>query len=186
MTGAMYNRKQLSQGFTLVELIVAAALFATVIAVSVNLFILTLRKPLIEVDNQHLQEEVSYLFELLANKMTTATIDYDSYGGTLTNPVTDLYLNEEGVIMRYYLSGGQIMQEDVAATTSTPVTTTSNNDVLIDSVRFYGYPTSDPTDPATSINYQPTVLVAITGHSVKDSTRTFKVQTLLTTRGYVR
>jgi prepilin-type N-terminal cleavage/methylation domain-containing protein len=182
MIGAMQNRK----GFTLVELLVAAALFATVIAVAVNLFILALRRPLIEVDNQHLQEEVTYMFEVLANRLTTSTI---AYGNTaITNPTSELYLTDPrgSAVYRYYLSGSQILVEEVSTGISTPMTTTANNDVAIDSLRFYVYPQSSPADPSAAVNNQPAVVVAVSGHSVKDTARTFKIQTLLTSRIYVR
>ena len=78
------------------------------------------------------------------------------------------------------------MVEDISSATSSPVTTTANNDIVIDSLRFYVYPQSNPADPSAAVNNQPAVVIAVTGHSVKDSARTFKVQTLLTSRIYVR
>ncbi len=184
MIGNMHNPK----GFTLVELLVAAALFATVIAVAVNLFILTLRKPLIEVDNQHLQEEVSYLFETLSNRMLESQIGYGYYSATITNPQSELYLTDAdgNNTYRYYLSGGQVRYEDLTTGLNYPITTTASSDVTIDTIRFYIYPQSDPTDPTAGVNNQPSVVVLVTGHSAKDAARTFKLQTMLTTRVYVR
>ncbi|MFA6474908.1 MAG: prepilin-type N-terminal cleavage/methylation domain-containing protein [Patescibacteria group bacterium] len=183
----MHNRK----GFTLVELLVAAALFATVMAVTVNLFILALRKPLTGIDTQHVQEEMNFFLETLASQMTSAEISYSSYTIIpLVNPVNDLYLavsDTGGVVTyRYFLMGGQVIRKNVATDIDTPITTSVHNDVVIDALSFYIYPQTNPTDPTLNINYQPSVMILITGHSVKDASQIYKLQTFLTTRQYAR
>ncbi len=180
----MHNRK----GFTLVELLVAAALFATVVVIAVNIFILTLRRPLQEIDNQHVQEEISYLFEALAFQVRSNQLDYTQYT-TITNPVAELYLVDldgSSDQVRLYLSSGQVWLELITTGVSYPVTTVSSNDVSIDSLQFFIYPQTDPSDPSVGDNYQPAVVMYVAGHSVKDPTVTFSAQTLMTFRAYVR
>lgn len=180
----MHNRK----GFTLVELLVAAALFATVVVIAVNIFILTLRKPLQEIDNQHVQEEISYLFEALAFQVRSNQLDYTRQG-VITNPESELYLvGLDGTSdqVHLYLSSGQVWLEKVTTGATYPLTTVSTNDVSIDSFQFFIYPQTDPTDPSVGDNYQPAVVMYVSGHSVKDPTVTFSAQTLMTFRSYVR
>lgn len=180
----MHNRK----GFTLVELLVAAALFATVVVIAVNIFILTLRKPLQEIDNQHVQEEISYLFEALAFQVRSNQLDYGQYTA-ITNPVAELYLvGLDGTSdqSRLYLSSGQVFLEKISTGSTYPLTTVSSNDVMIDVLQFFIYPQTDPSDPSVGDNFQPAVVLYISGHSVKDPTVTFSAQTLMTFRAYVR
>lgn len=181
MIGVMLNRK----GFTLVELLVAAALFATVVVVAVNIFILTLRKPLLQIDNQHLQEEIVYAFELLEYQLSQGQIDYTAYT-TLTNPVTELYFLSESEQMKLYLTGGQVVVENVASGEQYPLTTTAGGDVTIDDLVMYVYPTTDPSNPTSGPDYQEAVVVYMSGHSVNDTATTFAAQTFITFRKYVR
>lgn len=183
MIGAM----QLRKGFTLVELLVAAALFATVVVVAVNIFILTLRKPLRQIDNQHLQEEVSYVFEVMSYQLTQAQIDYSLYGGSITNPVNTLYLTFPGdEQVEISLDSGQIILANLTSSDKTPLSSTVNGDVEIDELVFYVYPTADPTDPANGIDRQEAVVAYISGHSVQDVATEFAAQTFITFRSYAR
>lgn len=185
MIGVMLNHK----GFTLVELLVAAALFSTVVVVAVNIFVLTLRKPLLQIDNQHLQEEIVYAFELMEYQLSQAQIDYATYTtlyGGITNPVTELYFFNGSDQLKMYLTGGQIVLENTTSSEKYPLTTTASGDVAIDELTMYIYPTTDPTDPANGINDQEAVVVYISGHSVLDPTTTFAAQTFITFRNYVR
>lgn len=177
----MLNRK----GFTLVELLVAAALFATVVVVAVNIFILTLRKPLLQIDNQHLQEEIVYAFELLEYQLSQAKIDY-TYYSSITNPLTELYYLVDGAQMKLFLSGGQIIVEEVASGVQYPLTTTAGGDIFIDDLILYAYPKTDPSNPISGPDYQEAVVVYISGHSVNDPNTTFAAQTFITFRTYVR
>lgn len=173
-------------GFTIVELVVAAALFATIVTVAVNLFVLTLRQPLTEVDNQHLQEEIDFVFEGLASNLSDLTIDYDEYAATITNPQATLYLHGDTQEVYITLVGGQIMFTNTTTGLSSPLTSLNNDDVEIDTLSFYIYPQSDPADVTNNVNYQPAVVMRIAGHSVKQTQRTFQAQSFLTLRTYVR
>ncbi|EKD79655.1 MAG: hypothetical protein ACD_41C00016G0002 [uncultured bacterium] len=180
---------RLHKGFTLVELLVAAALFATVVVVAVNIFVLTLRKPLRQIDNQHVQEEINYVFELLSYQISQATIDYDTYDtlyGGITNPVSELYIDLTGDELEIFLDSGQIWLGNLVSGDKYPLSSTVDGDVEIDELTFYVYPTSDPTDPANGVHYQEAVVVYISGHGVQDPTATFAAQTFITFRSYVR
>ncbi|EKD79544.1 MAG: hypothetical protein ACD_41C00041G0004 [uncultured bacterium] len=173
------------KGFTLVELLVAAALFATVVVVAVNMFVVTLNKPLRQIDNQHLQEEIAYAFELLEYQLSQGKINYAAYT-TISNPVTTLYFWADGEQMKLYLTGGQVVIENIASGEEYPLTTTAGGDVTIDDLVMYLYPTTDPADPANGVNYQEAVVVYLSGHSVVDPNTTFAAQTFITFRNYVR
>lgn len=177
-------------GFTLLELVVASAIFVVLITLAVNVFVLVLRVPIRAIDQHHLYEEVTYVFEQATYQIHHATIDYASQG-TMTNPEIQLYLlANDGSGDRYqlYLNSGQI---NMAVTTSSgttiyQLTSDPTTDVYIDTLQFYIYPTVDPFDPDSNNNNQPAVVMHMTGHSVHNAAVMFSMQTLITLRVYER
>lgn len=178
-------------GFTIIELVVASALFAVIISLAVNLFVVALRTPIQEIERHHLYEQVTYVFEQSTYYIHQSTIDYVNQG-TITNPTTQLHLmanNDSGERYRIYVASGQIKIDITSATnvtTTYPLTTSPTTDVYIDALQFYIYPTVNSFDPATGNNNQPAVVMHIRGHSAKRSTTTFSMQTLITLRHYER
>lgn len=180
--------QRMAAGFTLVEMLVAAALFSLVMISAVNLFIIFLRRPLQQIDEYHVYEEVNYALNELTAHARESYIDYATYV-TVTNPATDLYMVEaDGVQFHAYLSAGQLWVDTTngSTTTTTPLTSSSTADVYIDSFTVYLYPSLDPFDVTTGENSQPAVVISIVGHSVTNTTVTFASQTLISTRVYER
>lgn len=179
-------------GFTLVELVVASALFAVIVALAVNLFVAALRTPIQEIERHHLYEQVTYVFEQSTYYIHRSSIDYSHYGASTTNPVTELYLTaNDGSDENYriYLDSGQMKVDITVGNNSTityPLTTSPTTDVYIQAAKFYVYPTVDSFDPANNNNNQPAVVVYVQGYSVKRPTSVFSMQTLITLRRYER
>lgn len=185
---AQQPKQHTSPGFSLLEIVVAAALFSVIMVAVVNLFVIFLRRPLQQIDEYHVYEEVNNaLWEL--NRLTySEKIDYTTYG-TISNPETDLYLvaTDNSETVHIYLSSGQLFATIVdAGGTDTIALTSSSNEVYIDTFSVYVYPSLDPFIIANATNSQPAVVIQIVAHSVSNPAVTFTAQTLITTRVYER
>ncbi len=189
MIGNMRNKS----GFTLVEIVVAAALFSMIMVAAVNLFVLFLREPLQQIDEFHVYEEINNVMAQLTSYSRDQMIDYSvsDYSSGFSNPQSKLYLvsTDATTSTEIYLSSGQLFATITTGTTpvTTPLTSNSSNQVFIDTFNVYVYPNSDPFDLAASPpNSQPAVVVHIVGHSVTDTSVTYTAQTLISTRVYER
>lgn len=184
ITGNMAIKQNNNSGFTLVEMLVAAAVFAIVMVIAVDLFVLVLRTPLQQVDTQHVQEELNYVFEQVAQTARVSQIDYNSYAA-FTNPQTDLYFKTATTTTHIYLSGGQIV-ESVDSGAAVPLTTSSSSDVVISQMVVYVYPGTDPADTSSIVNNQETVVLYLEGRSMADPSHPVSAQTMITLRYYAR
>ena len=180
------NRK----GFTLVEILVASAIFVIVVVIVMDLFLLFYRQSYRQGEQAQLEQSLSYVYFILTGELHSQwTIDYASYGGTITNPQTTLYLIDEssGDQRTLYLGAGQLYFTTSSSTVQEPITPDVPK-VYIDSVEFYLYPSTDPFDvaAATLPDNQPAIVMFITAHNPDDATITATYQTVISTRYYGR
>lgn len=187
----MHSKFHTTAGFTLVEILVAAAVFAIVMVIAVDVFVLVLRKPLKQVDTQHVQEELNYVFEKIASDVRTKGIDYTTYPSGFGNPQTEIYLTNGSTKTRLYLSAGRLFHSDTSigsgAVTTVPLTTSNSSDVVIDQMTVYVYPTTDPTKTTGTVtNHQEAIVLYLAGHSTADPTKSITAQTVFTLRYYAR
>lgn len=193
----MLNRNR-AAGFTIVELLIAAAVFVILVTLVVDLFLLFLRSSYEHAEQEQLEQSISYvMFELASHLHSDGIIDYSRYS-TITNPQTELYTMTYDALSSTTIflgtgtppneEAGQIYAEDVATGLSEPLTPDPIGDIYVDSLEFYIYPGADPYDPTVSPtqNNQPTVLVRIKAHSAEDATMTSTYQSLITSRYYAR
>ena len=154
-TSSYRNSNAAQAGFTLVEAVIATAVFVVVIVVVMDLFVLVLKDPNQENDRQELQEQMSYFTTLISNQLQGATIDYAAYDGSsrcgnplvIGTPVSALCLNSNNAVRLYLgphpVTGANEMlfleQEGISQQMV-------SNDVAISSAEFYIYPTQDPFD----------------------------------------
>ena len=176
-------------GFSLIEIVVAAALFSVVMVAAVNLFVIFLRRPLQQIDEFHVYEEVNNVLWELSQAAQAEMIDYTSYG-TISNPENDLYfISTDGTDTKHiYLSGGQLFVDLVidGSASTIALTSVSSSEVYVDTFNVHVYPTVDPFDIATATNSQPAVVIQIVAHGGSNPDLTFTAQTLITTRIYER
>lgn len=193
----MRNHKH-PTGFSIIELLIAAAVFVTVITIVVDLFLLFIRTNYQQAEQEQLEQSMSFvLFDLSGQLHTSQVIDYSRYG-SVTNPQTELYTQRRdsfatgtyflGTGIPFNEAAGQIYYRDVATGTIEPITPDPVGDIYVDSLEFYVYPSTDPVDVTVSpvVNNQPAVLVRIKAHVTEDSSITATYQTLITSRYYAR
>lgn len=77
------NKKQVTSGFTLVEMLVAMSIFVITATAATDLFISASRMSKAVRARERLQNEARFAFETLAREIRTGTIDYAAYGGSI-------------------------------------------------------------------------------------------------------
>ena len=138
--------RRLRAGLTLLELVVALALFAMVALVITKVFLNVSdvqRKIYLD---QNIEGDLRYAINVLADEAKKASLhgtECDSYCSGCLNkyfctatgpgmpPFTKVCLNEGGSCVQYYLSGGQLVVQRASATY-----TITSTDVVIDKLEF--------------------------------------------------
>ncbi len=95
-------------GFTLIEMIVAIAIFIVVISIYMGIFVSTTRMHAKIIAIQKVQNEIRYVTEVLTSNIRMGTVNYDYYNEEpLSNPKTILALidNSDGKIF-YRINSG--------------------------------------------------------------------------------
>lgn len=95
-------------GFTLIEMLVAMAIFIIVIGVYMSIFVSTTKMHAKIIAIQKVQNEIRYVTEILSSNIRMGTINYDYYDEeTTSNPKTVLALiDNAGDTIFYRVSGG--------------------------------------------------------------------------------
>lgn len=204
------------QGFTLMELVVAAAIFSITIVVVAEIFV-NLQKTQRRVRNaQQATTEMRYLMDVIAREIRSDTIDYSGYkddgGNTLvsiparTNVLRLLSPSKERVIFYRPLADEAtvcpdgntnhaclLMKRIPEGMTENQVEWSQLNspEVTIDLWQFYPAPLTDPfpgaTVTASTPDQQPQVTMVVALRSRLLQDQTVTyLQTTIATRGYYR
>ena len=184
--------KKERRGFTLIEVLVSTAIFIIIFVIIADLAILFNKNPQQVIRQKQVENDLDYAIEFLSQKIRTNTIDYDKYIDEIIdltnvdsadNPTNILYLiDTNGNQTTFDLTSDKLRYE------STNIT---SNDVIIDTLNFYIYPTATPWEYDFIIekihnnNDQPRVTISITAHHVDDDTPIY-LQTTISTRVYER
>ena len=177
-------------GFTIVEVLVSAAVFVVVVVAIVNVILLFIKGPLNQAAEKQLQNELDYFYQQAFKEIPWSTIDYSAYPSGITNPESDLHLLSEtpDVVQQpvyvYLNATGQIMVDD-SVNPAYPVTSA---DIVVTTLEFYIYPQTDPFDVTgpTVVNNQPTVVLYVVAHDAEDPEIELSYQSTITSRFYIR
>lgn len=176
-------------GFTLVEILIATAIFVITLVLALDIFMIVVRDQFTEIQRKQVEDEVLYIFGELTNNIDHKSIDYSAYTSL---PLTDaLYMNDNGKSILIALGSNPIISGDSDKmyfsdySTNAPLT---GEHTSIDSLQFYVYPSSDPNDTssATYTNNQSTVVMYIKAHHVDHAEIVVEYQTMITSRYYGR
>jgi type II secretory pathway pseudopilin PulG len=169
--------KQKEHGFTLIEAVIAATIFAFVIVAVLGVYDSTLR-----LDNRtrairSVADNSRFIMALLDKEITNGHIDYDSYlGGASASNCTpqinhDLYLiNQAGEEEHICLKNGNLVlsKDGIDSNLNSAVLTITN-------LKFLIYPTSDPytsaartAGVASNAHSRVTVIMEVKSNSVRD------------------
>lgn len=185
-----------AQGFTLVEALVATAVFVIVITIALDIILFFIKIPLDGNLGEGVQQDLNYVLEQFAYSQRNAEIDYNRYtsdpacGGPLvvgtavtalctidnasssiaqlgTHPIT-------GANEMLYIDDGSVPQ---------PMT---GNDIIITDLQFYIYPAANPFDVTTGMHNEPAIVMVVSAQSIDDDSHNYIYQTMVTTRLYER
>ncbi|MBU4331508.1 prepilin-type N-terminal cleavage/methylation domain-containing protein [Patescibacteria group bacterium] len=186
-----------ASGFTLVEMIVAVAVFAVAALALLNIYMInnaTQRKiaaiSLVTV-------EARYALETMTRATRTGAIDYSYYSdGTVSNIQNELAIEDSGgnnIVFKMGVSGdgycsdrGDCILYKIGSIDWTPLT---SDDVEATRLDFYIYPPQNPLLTGASLPAQPRVTMVFTLRNITVKTAERKVielQTTVSSRVYKR
>ena len=152
---AIRHHKQ--QGFTLIEAVVASALFAFVVTSMLGIYTSTLKLDARTRAERAVNENGRFIMEFFAKEVTNGHIDYASYQGGLATTTNEIYLINQGLESEHiYLSGNNLVLTKIAGTTNL-----NSSTVRVTRAQFLVSPAGDPFTPAKTYNEQPHVTVIL-------------------------
>lgn len=156
---------RLSRGFTLMEALVSASLFAIVVSSILGVFLSVVKIDRKTRAERTIQQNARFIMEFLGKEVRNGRINYPAYGGTIiynASGGTDTLhivnqLNEAETI---FCTGNGLSLTKTSGTTNL-----NSNGSLITRCNFFVSPARDPFQPLTSIpappNDQPFVTVVL-------------------------
>ncbi|MBI2050600.1 MAG: prepilin-type N-terminal cleavage/methylation domain-containing protein [Parcubacteria group bacterium] len=180
-------------GFTLVELLIAIAIFVTALTAASAIFTYANKSQRVTKAVTDAQSDARFSLEVMAQQIRRGSIDYASseYGGTIAaNPQDVLVLRTNtgsSVWFRRSASAGrgivEMSEDGVVWAELTPPS------VSVDILKFYLSPATDPFVASPAANEQPRVTITMvtssTGAGVATLLPTY-IQTTVASRQYVR
>lgn len=186
----MQNHSTNSQsGFTLVEMLIATAIFVVTLVLALDIFMIFVRDQFTEIQRKQVEDEMMYIFAVSTANLKQTTIDYTAYS---TLPATDaLYMNDNNeprlIALGSHPSIGADSQTLYLTDYATP-SPLSGEHTVIEDVQFYIYPSSDPfdtTNPAYT-NNQPAIVMYVKASHRDHPEIVAEYQTMITSRFYGR
>ncbi|MEJ0021802.1 MAG: type II secretion system protein [Candidatus Doudnabacteria bacterium] len=143
--------------FTLIETVVATAVFAFVVTSILGVYISTIQLDRKSRAQRAVAQDARFIMEFLAKEVRNGTINYPSYASSTVSGTSDLYIqNQANVVEHFFLSGTNMLINKGGANANMNSSGTKVTNLL-----FYIQPTTDPYTPAKSANDQPHVTVVL-------------------------
>lgn len=201
-----------AKGFSLIEIIIAMAVFSIALVLSIDTFLLVGKNQNRFTAFQGVESDTRYAVTQIVRETQFGTIDYTFYDGkaggiTLnTMPLFVLALkNKDNKTVVYRRSGGgtewdgkgkslEICLADITSACQTGGVweKVTPKDVEVSDLQFFITPTEDPFAPQTNghalVNGQPKVTLVYEGKSLRENAQTspLRTQTTVVTRWYKR
>jgi prepilin-type N-terminal cleavage/methylation domain-containing protein len=185
--------KHNKSGFTLVEMLVAIAIFVTALTAVSAIFTFSNKSQRTTQALSDTQSDARFALEVMAQNIRRGSIDYASteYGGTIaSNPQDVLVLrdtNNNQVWFKKVTSGTQGVAQ-MSEDGSTWVDLTPP-DVSVALLKFYISPATDPFLASPVTNQQPLVTITMVTSSTADAGESLLptyIQTTVASRQYIR
>lgn len=162
---AIFNFQK-SEGFTLIELIVAMAVFSTVITIVSSIFVRTVGSQRKNINQQEVLENARYVLEIMGRAIRQSSIQ--TANGTsdsldITHPVKNL--------ITYQLDNGQIKETSGGITDAL-----TSPEVLVDGLSFIVQGNELSTKPRV------TIVISLNNAQPSANANSIKLQTTITPR----
>lgn len=168
-------------GFTLLEMIVATAIFAIVSTICIGIYLATIKANAKISAMQKIQNEIRYNVDYISREIRLGSINYDYYNN-IENPesVLALYDNSKNTI--FFRKNNKYIQ-----TSSDNITWNdlSGDNVDVRSLYFYISPIKDPKKLSVSTTKQELVTIVMEVFD-KNLESSIKIQTTVSSRNYKR
>ena len=200
--------KKDKRGITLMEMVVAVAVFSVVIMMATDLYFVAQQSERKTTAIQKVQSDARYSLEAIAREIRVDKIDYQYYSN-LTNQAEDTLslFDSDGcrILFRRSLDSSGICQgmdsclavglpprnNGVCDNNLTHIVWTSltPKNIIVDILHFYISPTVDPFAENSEINEQPRVTIVFTSHNFSAASRpedekSLTIQTTVSSRFY--
>ncbi len=171
MTRITYRGSRL-KGFTLIEAVVATAVFAFTIVSILGVYVATTKLDRKSRAERAVSQNGRFIMEFLAKEIRNGTIDYSSYPGGTVSTTTDLFLENQANELEHLFKSGN----DMILNKGSNVNMNSAS-VKVTKLDFYIKPVGNPFTVAKTFNEQPHVTVILQLQS-NYGTRTNDIATL--------
>lgn len=174
-------------GFTLMEAIVATAVFAFVVSSVLGVYLSVIQLDAKTRSQRAVTQNARFVTEYIAKEIRNSTIDYAAYaGGTAANTDTEIFfMNQANEATHIYLNGENLVLQKPQGTTNL-----NADNVRITKFKILVSPTTDPftTVQPPPVNLQPSAtlileLVSTFGRKPTDSAK-LNIQSTFTSRDY--
>lgn len=154
------HMKYETKGFTLIEAVVAATLFAFVVTSILGAYLSVLRLDRRTRAERALTENGGVIMSAFEKEITNGHIDYTSYsGGKINGNVRDLYLVNAENVDEHYVSN--VVSQNLTLTSNGTTTIINPSSVRVTNLEFYISPNFDPYTTSKLDNEQPHVTVVM-------------------------
>ncbi len=172
------------RGFTLIEAVVATAVFAFVVSSIVAVYLSTFHIDRKTRAQRAVTQNARFITEFFAKEIQNGTINYTSYPGGIVPAGPSLYvLNQANELEQVYLNGTNIVLSKGGLGTNL-----NSAGVKVTRLNFLIAPDRDPYTPAKAANEQPhvTVILELTSNYGSNAQDTAKLdlQNTFSTRAY--
>ena len=183
------QRSNVSGGFTLMEMVVAVALFLIAVTICIGIFMSALKANGKIIAMQDVENEVRYIIEVISKEVRLGTIAYDYYEDNFENPVSILAIRDNAGNVSFFGLKGDGVSDGIVQVSLTGGETWSDlntDSIRVDSFDFYLIPDYDPFSQTSEDIQQPMVLLYLDGRYDKDGTMDgqIKIQTAVVSRQY--
>jgi prepilin-type N-terminal cleavage/methylation domain-containing protein len=147
-------------GFTLIEALVATALFSVVVGSIMGVYLSTFQLDRRTRAERSINQNARYILEFLAKEVHNGSISYSSYPGGLIGASQDLWITNQALETEQFRLTGT----DLVLTKGASSTNMNSAGVRVTNLHFYIAPDGDPytaSSVANGLNVQPHVTVVL-------------------------
>jgi prepilin-type N-terminal cleavage/methylation domain-containing protein len=170
------------KGFTLIEAIVATAVFAFVLSSIIGVYISVIKLDRKTRSQRAVTQNARFILDFLAKEVSNGRIYYAGYPGGVANSTLSVQ-NQSNETEYFFISGTNIVMQKGSSTTNL-----NSTGVRVTKLQFLVSPTQDPYTSARLANIQPhaTVVLELTSNYGSNPGDVVKLdlQTTLSSRAY--
>lgn len=143
------------KGFTLIEAVVATAVFAFVIVSVLGVYLATLQLDSRTRAQRAVTQNARFIMEYLAKEVRNGRVDYGAYSGGNASNINELFIrNQLDESERIFISNQNLILAKGGDSTNL-----NSSEVKVSDVKFIVSPLVEPYTPAKNANVQPHVTV---------------------------